>query len=120
MIRLAKYLKPFLVMLIISIVLLFAQAIFELALPDYLSRIVNVGIQQGGVESAVPQALRQSTMDRLGLFMTAQDKADVLGVYTLVQPGSAEAQTYLGQYPVLATEPVYILKNVDKETLNRL
>ncbi len=51
MIRLAKYLKPYLPMILLAIVLLFVQANADLALPDYLSRIVNNGIQQGGVEN---------------------------------------------------------------------
>ena len=53
MLKLMKYTKPYMVMLLLAIVLLFAQANFDLALPDYLSRIVNTGIQQGGVEDAV-------------------------------------------------------------------
>ena len=60
MLRLTKYLKPYLLAILIAIALLFAQANADLALPDYLSKIVNNGIQQGGVESAVPKASRQS------------------------------------------------------------
>ena len=65
MLRLAKYLKPYTLMIILSIILLFTQAMADLALPKYMSRIVNNGIQQGGVENAVPQALRESQMLRL-------------------------------------------------------
>ena len=54
MTRLLKYLKPFTVLIIISIVFLIIQAITNLALPDHMSNIVNVNIQQGGVEDAVP------------------------------------------------------------------
>ena len=49
MLKLAKYLKPYWWMVITAIVLLFIQANTDLALPDYMSRIVNKGIQQGGV-----------------------------------------------------------------------
>jgi ATP-binding cassette subfamily B multidrug efflux pump len=84
MLRLAKYLKPYTALLLAAIVLLFAQANFDLALPDYLSRIVNNGIQQGGVENAVPVAIRQSEMDRVVIFMSAEDKASVLNDYTLI------------------------------------
>ncbi len=49
MLRLTRFLKPYLLMVLLAIVLLFLQANADLALPDYLSRIVNVGIQQGGV-----------------------------------------------------------------------
>ena len=58
MVRLAKYLKPFMALLVIAIVLLFVQAVSDLSLPDFLSQIVNQGIQQGGVENAVAKAVR--------------------------------------------------------------
>lgn len=50
MTKLAKYLKPYLPLLLVAIVLLFVQANADLNLPNYMSDIVNVGIQQGGVE----------------------------------------------------------------------
>ncbi|NOQ40052.1 MAG: hypothetical protein GQ562_07010, partial [Anaerolineales bacterium] len=67
--RLSKYLKPYALMILLSITLLFVQANADLALPDYLSRIVNNGIQQNGVENAVPVAIRQSEMEKLLIFM---------------------------------------------------
>ena len=69
MFRLAKYLKPFIAIILISVVLLFLQAMANLALPNYMSNIVNVGIQQGGIENAVPEAVRKSQMDKLTIFM---------------------------------------------------
>ena len=61
MLRLLKYLKPYLLLILIAIgLLLFVQANSDLALPDYMSKIVNNGIQQNGIESAVPTAIRQS------------------------------------------------------------
>jgi len=68
--RILKYFKPFVVSLMIAVALLFLQANADLALPDYMSRIVNIGIQQGGVESALPEAVRALTWDRLSLFLT--------------------------------------------------
>ena len=50
--RLTKYLLPYLGIIIATVALLFAQANCDLALPDYMSRIVNIGIQQGGIEDA--------------------------------------------------------------------
>ena len=58
MLRIFRYLKPYTLSIIAVLILLFAQAMGELALPNYMSDIVNVGIQQGGVESAVPEAIR--------------------------------------------------------------
>jgi ATP-binding cassette subfamily B multidrug efflux pump len=120
MLRLAKFLKPYTALLLGAIVLLFAQANFDLALPDYLSRIVNNGIQQGGVENAVPVAIRQSEMDRVLLFMSAENKASVLNDYTLIDQNSPEYETYVIEYPALANEPVYVLNEVDKAEIKRL
>ena len=120
MTRLAKYIKPYLLMLIVSIALLFAQANFDLALPDYLSRIVNTGIQQGGVENAVPQAIRQSEMDRVLIFVDAAEKDSVLADYTLVDSNSPDYQKYLEEYPALADGPIYVLNNIDKAEIDRL
>jgi len=121
MLRLIKHLRPFLTLILLAIALLFIQANADLALPDYLSRIVNVGIQQGGVESAVPLAIRQSEMSRLFLFMSDPEKADVLAQYRLVDSSSPDYATNLADYPTLAEEPVYVLQpGVDKAVIERL
>ncbi len=120
MLRLIKYLRPYALLVLLAIVLLFAQANADLALPDYLSRIVNVGIQQGGVENAVPSAIRQSQMDKLLIFMSADDAALVLDAYQLVEPASPEAGQYLDAYPALADVPIYVLRDVDQATVDVL
>jgi len=118
--RLAKYLKPYTVLLLGAIVLLFAQANFDLALPDYLSRIVNYGIQQGGVENAVPVAIRQSEMDKITIFMSAEDKTSVLNDYTLVDKNSPDYGAYVEQYPALSNEPVYVLNDAGQSEIEHL
>jgi ATP-binding cassette subfamily B protein len=110
MLRLLKHLRPFIFLILLAVILLFIQANCDLALPDYMSRIVNVGIQQGGVQNAVPIAIRQSEMNRLFIFMTEDEKAQVLDLYTLVDQNSPDYDTYVRDYPVLATEPVYVLQ----------
>lgn len=57
--------------------LLVVQAYCDLSLPDYTSKIVDTGIQQGGIESPLPETLRQSTLDALTLLMNDED-ADAL------------------------------------------
>ena len=59
------------------VALLFVQAYCDLSLPDYTSKIVDTGIQQGGVESPLPETVRQSTLDALSLLMSEED-ADAL------------------------------------------
>src|ERR1035437_745591 len=120
MIKLAKFTKPYLLMILLAIVLLFAQANFDLALPDYLSRIVNYGIQQGGVETAVPVAVRQSEMNRIAIFLSPADKASMLVDYSLIDKNSAGFSKYLSQYPALATVPVYILNNISQAEITRI
>jgi ATP-binding cassette subfamily B protein len=120
MLKLAKYTKPYLLMLLLAIALLFAQANFDLALPDYLSDIVNTGIQQGGVKDAVPQAIRQSEMNKVQIFLSAEDKDSVLAAYTLVDKNSPDYEKYLAEYPALETEPVYVLNQLSQAEIDTL
>jgi ATP-binding cassette subfamily B protein len=117
MLRLLKYLKPFVLLIVLTIMLLFVQAFADLALPSYMANIVNVGIQQGGIESAVPEALRASTMDKLTIFMSPADKSRVLSDYTLVDKSSPDYATYVAKYPTLAQEPIYVLNPVSSEEI---
>ena len=120
MIRLLKYLKPYTFSIILAIGLLFAQANLELALPDYLSDIVDTGIQQGGVESAVPLAIRQSEMDRLFIFMDAENKTNVLNHYTLEDENSTDYNDLVETYPLLANESLYIRDKMKKSEIDNL
>jgi ATP-binding cassette subfamily B protein len=120
MTRILKYLKPFWLMLIIAVALLFLQANADLALPDYMSRIVNIGIQQSGVDSPVPQAMRQTTAEHLALFLTAQDQEEVLSHYVRVDSTSPDYDRLLQLYPALKDAPLYALKDNDAATRARL
>ncbi len=118
--KLAKYTKPYLFMLALAIILLFIQAYLDLALPDYLSRIVNTGIQQGGVENAVPAAIRKSEMNRVVIFLSAEDKDTILADYTLVDKNSADYDKYVAKYPILETESIYVLNEIDQTEIDRI
>jgi ATP-binding cassette subfamily B protein len=120
MLRLAKYLKPYLLLILIAVALLFVQAFADLALPDYMSNIVDYGIQQSGIENAVPIAIRQSEMNRLFLFMSLDDKTAVLADYTLVDQNSPDYAADVKLYPQLSKEPIYVLKSVDKTEITKL
>jgi ATP-binding cassette subfamily B protein len=120
MLRLFKFLKPYVWLILIAVGLLFVQANADLALPDYMSKIVNNGIQQGGVENAVPQAIRQSEMNKLVIFLSVDNKALVLGDYTLVDNTSPDYAKYLKDYPALAQEPIYMLKTIDAAEIKKL
>jgi len=73
MFKLVKYLKKSTGAIIVIIGLLALQAVCDLSLPDYTSNIVNVGIQQGGIENAVPKAIRKSQLEKLTLFLNDED-----------------------------------------------
>lgn len=120
MLRVAKYAKPFAGMVVIAIILLFFQAIADLSLPTYTANIVNVGIQQGGVETAVPIAIRENQMNKLMLFMSEEEAAQVDAVYTLVLPNSSDAEAYIEDYPILKDEAVYILVDDDSGIIDDL
>lgn len=67
--------------LIVIIIVLFIQAYCDLSLPAYTSDIVNVGIQQGGVEDQVPESISVDEMNRLLLFVPSEDQDTVLDAY---------------------------------------
>ncbi|MDD4371754.1 MAG: ABC transporter ATP-binding protein [Anaerostipes sp.] len=77
MFKLFRYLKKAYIPIACIVVLLVIQASCELTLPTYTSKIVNVGIQQGGIEDAVPDVIREETMQVLLMQMKAKDQDKV-------------------------------------------
>lgn len=123
MLKLLKHLKPFIGSFIIAIALLFVQAICDLSLPDYMSDIVNVGIQQGGVENAVPKVIQSSELDKLFIFMSDDDKNVIMDDYELLNKetlSSDEYNNYLNQYPELENEDLYKLNVKGEEKIDKL
>lgn len=82
MLKLMKYLKKSAGYIVLIVALLFLQAYCDLSLPDYTSKIVNVGIQQNGIEDGVPEKIRVSTMEELELFMNEDARARIEDSYT--------------------------------------
>lgn len=121
MFKLLKYLKPFLGLIVVSIILLFIQAMCDLALPDYMSHIVNGGIQQGGIINGVPSAVRRDTMDKLMLFVNEESKGDINKNYTLIDSGDEDYNKYVNVYPQLAEESIYVLKeDINKAEVDKI
>ncbi len=108
--RLLPFLRPFLGFLALAAGMVLLQAYANLALPDYMARIVNVGIQQAGVERPLPQALRETTFRRVVLFLSPEEKARLEAAYRRLTPGSPEAAAYVDRFPLLKREPVYVLR----------
>ncbi len=120
MIKLSKHLRPFLGLIAAAILLLFIQAMADLALPDYMSDIVNKGIQQGGIEHAVPEAIRESHMEKITIFMSESEKNEAMDSYNLIDKSSKEYSKYVKLYPNIADESVFVLKNVNQPKIEEL
>ena len=121
--KLLKYLRPFAGAIIVAIMLLFVQAISDLSLPSYMSNIVNVGIQQKGIEDAVPKAIKSSELNKLLLFINSDDKKVVEDNYKLIRKeelSNDDYEKYIKQYPELANEDIYVLDTKSKDVKRKL
>ena len=106
---------------LIVMILLVVQAMGELALPDYTSRIVNVGIQQGGVESCAPEAIREEELQNI--LITTDEDDFILDKYTLLSKddlSESDYNKYVKEYPALEKENIYILKKISEEDKEKL
>lgn len=83
MLKMFRYMKERWYYIVLIIALLFLQAYCDLALPDYTSKIVNVGIQQKGLEDGVPDTIREESMEQLCLFLDEKEADRVKENYTL-------------------------------------
>lgn len=83
MIKMFQYLKKSAGYILVIFILLFIQANSDLALPSYTSKIVDVGIQQKGIEDAVPDKIRKESLDSLFLLMNSKEQEKVMDAYSL-------------------------------------
>ena len=79
--KLFKHLKPYAATIAAIVVILIVQAYCDLSLPSYTSDIVNVGIQQGGIDEKIPDAIAEEEMNKLLLFVAEEDQQTVLDAY---------------------------------------
>lgn len=123
MLKIFKHLKNSSFIIFIIILLLAGQATCELSLPTYTSNIINIGIQQGGIENSVPEVIRKTEMDKLFIFMNDKNKDVVLDNYKLLSKeslSSDEFNKYKESYPGLDKEDIYLLNTNKEETILRL
>lgn len=124
MLKVLKNLKESWISVIAIILLLIVQATGDLTLPDYTSKIVNVGIQNGGIEDVAPDVIRKSTMDSLLIFTEDDDK--ILSDYKEISKENLSEDEYnklVKKYPALENETLYKLNkisNSEKEELNSI
>lgn len=118
MFKLKRYLKPFIFPLIVAILLLFVQAVCDLNLPNYMSDIVNVGIQANGIENEAPEAISENGMELIKCFTSNEEEQILEDSYEKILAGTSE---YIDEYPEVANTNIYILKdNEDVEKLNAI
>ena len=123
MLKVLKNLKKTLGSVIAIVILLCVQATADLALPDYTSKIVNEGIQAGGIVSSVPDIISKEDMDKILLFTENDD--EILNNYTLVssEPNKEQEKIinqYLGRDYNVENDTIYVLNNLEVEQKSEL
>lgn len=121
MIKLARYLKPFKVGLVVAIILLFGQAMGDLYLPNFMSDIVNVGIQQNGIEHPAPEAISIDGFNMITRFMNEDEKKLMKDNYTLTSTTekNSKGKEYITVYPSAGSE-IYVKNNLNKEVSDKI
>ena len=119
-----KHLRKSWKAIILIITLLAVQAICDLSLPDYTSRIINIGVQQGGIDSTAPEVMSKSTMEDLLLLLDTKEQKEIKDAYKLIEKkklSKKEYQKYQKKYEILEKENIYILKNgIQKENISKI
>lgn len=124
MFKVLKNLKQSWFSVIIIVLLLIIQATCDLTLPDYTSKIVNVGIQNSGIENVAPEIIRETTMDNLLLF--TEDDEQILSSYEKISKDTLSQDEYeklVEEYPALENENLYQITKLNsdqQENLNNI
>ena len=123
MLKVLKNLKKSFWSVVVIILLLIVQAQADLNLPDFTSRIVNEGIQFGGIEKAVPQIISKQDLENILIFSEDDDK--ITENYTLVGESPSKEQEkvlkkYLGKDFDIELESIYVLNDIDSSKEDEL
>ena len=121
MFKVLKNLKESWISVITIVLLLIVQAAGDLTLPDYTSKIVNVGIQNGGIENVAPEVIRKSEMENMLIFTEEDDK--ILASYEEISKDnldSAEYEKLVKKYPALENESLYRIKKISSSEQEEL
>ena len=119
MLKIIKHLCKYWYSVLIVIALLFVQAACDLSLPEYTSRIVNTGIQEGGIEDNTPEAISKDSFEDILLFLDEKDSRFIQNQYEIVKKEEA-TKVQLEQYPELKKKDIYVLKDISKENHEKL
>lgn len=113
MLRLTKYLKKFWFSLICVVALLYGQAQCELALPDYMSDIVSIGIQSSGIENSVPKIISKDTFQHMKIFMNEDEVKILEKEYTYIDSSKDKHKLAYEISDEVIEQGVYVLKRED-------
>ncbi|HPY33609.1 MAG TPA: ABC transporter ATP-binding protein [Anaerolineaceae bacterium] len=113
--RLYPYIKPYWPLILLALGLLYVMASTDLALPDYLSQIINIGIQQNGIDTTIPEVMRASSLEKIALFQSEQERAETLAAYQRIEPGTPASAALVPYYPGASLQPVYKRNALDAE-----
>ena len=121
MLKVFKYLKSSIFSVIAVVLLLFVQAYLDLTLPDYTSKIVNVGVQQGGIENAAIEKIGEDTLNTLVLIMDKEDQKYIINHYEKSDTYKGEAiyelkeDSDIDKVSSIMAEPMMILSYASQE-----
>lgn len=119
MLKLKRYMKPYLGLLAAAILLLFGQAMLELTLPNYMSDIVNVGLQQGGITQSAPEAIDAASMALMQRFMNEDDAAAVAAAYVPAGESAEGLAHWQKTYPNLTESDWVLAADAEDSGANR-
>lgn len=119
MLKLKHYFKKFWAPILLCVGLLFMQSQSELALPDYMSDIVSIGIQAGGFDSAVSDVLSEETFNHLLVLLNEDDQIILEDSYKLVASKDVD-QELLDKFSKVKGKNLYELKELDDEEMDQL
>ena len=119
MLKLKHYFKKFWIPILFCIGLLFLQSQTELALPDYMSDIVSVGIQAGGFDSAVSDVLSEDTYNHLLVLMDNKDQETFEKSYKLVKANDVD-EDILDKFSKADGQNLYLLKDINDKDMDKL
>ena len=124
--QLFKYIKRYILIIILVIIFLFIQAMCDLKLPDYTSKIVDIGISQNGIENNIPKKILKEDFEKLLIFMDEEDiktindkyeqKEDIYEIKTLTKEEQDKISKILINPEIIVqfieTKDEHILENI--------
>ncbi|MBO6233043.1 MAG: ABC transporter ATP-binding protein, partial [Clostridia bacterium] len=125
MLKVLKNLKKSFISVFIIVILLCIQAWTDLALPDFTSKIVNNGIQAGGIETPIPDVLTKENMELIKIFSSENDYNSIIKNYRLVgdiqtKDEKEKIEKYFGNEYQISANQIYTLNNINEQEKNKL